>query len=228
MDSRTADRADPDRAGRSRRAARIGPRSCTGQPAVRRSRQARNTLPSRACAGQAPRAVGRRRPTTRSASPARTGSATRGSWAGSNEPSASMKHTTRRRVAAPDRRARRRRTALPHRTTVAPRAAAMRAEPSVDPLSATIARYPSGSRRRSPGRAAASFRQGRTTRSCRDANRRGERRRSNRYEQTLTYRRRPGRTGSRRHRVVARAHPRHRRRRLHRLARRRPADGGRP
>ena len=47
--------------------------------------------------------------------------------------------------------------------TVAPCCRAIAAEPSVDPLSATIGRKPAGIRRSTQGSAASSFRQGRTT-----------------------------------------------------------------
>ena len=49
------------------------------------------------------------------------------------------------------------------RTTVAPYAAARSGDPSVEPLSATIARYPAGIRDSTQGSAAASSRQGSTT-----------------------------------------------------------------
>ena len=48
-------------------------------------------------------------------------------------------------------------------TTVAPWPAAISAEPSVEPLSATIGRYPTGILVSSQGRAPASLRQGSTT-----------------------------------------------------------------
>ncbi|CAM5347896.1 hypothetical protein SMICM304S_06748 [Streptomyces microflavus] len=48
-------------------------------------------------------------------------------------------------------------------TTLAPRERAISADPSVEPLSTTIARQPSGIRSSTQGRAPASSRQGRTT-----------------------------------------------------------------
>ncbi len=120
-------------------------------------------LPARACAGQAPRPCGRRRPSTKSASPSRTSRTKGTSRDGSSEASQSQKHTMSAVAAsspawqaAPNPR----RSSC---TTVAPRPRASSAEPSVDPLSTTSARQPAGMRASTQGRASASFRQGRTT-----------------------------------------------------------------
>ena len=91
--SRSGGRGSRARAARSRGAARIGPRSRSGTPVRRRSSSASTAFAARACTGQAPRAVGRRAPSIRSAAPSRTGSATRGRSRGSNDASQSMKHT---------------------------------------------------------------------------------------------------------------------------------------
>jgi hypothetical protein len=146
----------------SRLAALIGPMSRT-----RTWWRARKAAPNarfamRACAGHAP-AVARLRPITRSAWPSRTGPATLGRSAPAREPSQSMKHTTsdcaaRRPVkhAAPKPR-------CGSLTTVAPRLAASRSEPSVEPLSTTMARYPSGREDNTPGSARLSSSTGRIT-----------------------------------------------------------------
>src|SRR5579862_2628299 len=122
-------------------------------------------LPRRAWAGHAPRAVVRRAPSTRSAAPSSTGPATRARSAGSREPSPSMKQTTPSAGADATRPAQQ---ADPNPrtgsvTTVAPPSAAMRPDPSEDPLSTTMGRYPGGNAARSAGRAAASLRTGTTT-----------------------------------------------------------------
>ncbi len=117
--SRSAGRAGPSASRSSRRAARIGPMSCTAQaggaaqPAGEHGVAEPGVRRPRAAAWSA--GAGRRRAAP---SPARTGSATRGSCAGSNEPSASITHTTRRpgRRRGP-RRARRRRTRAAARST---------------------------------------------------------------------------------------------------------------
>ena len=125
----------------ARRAARIGPRSCSRSPVRRRSSRASATLATRACSGHAPRAVGRRRPSTRSASRRAPGRPGAGSCAGSIEPSASQKQTTSAVAASQPgvgggaEAALRRRGRRSRRARRRPRA-----EPSVEPLSATIAR----------------------------------------------------------------------------------------
>ena len=122
-------------------------------------------LPARACHGQTPaRVTGRRRPTARSAVPAGTGAARPGSSPGSNEPSASSTQTSSASGglqpgvhggavarggarAPPGRRARRRPRASRRWSRCPPRSP----------------RYPGGSPASTPGRAAASSRQGSTT-----------------------------------------------------------------
>ena len=95
--------------------------------------------------------------------PSATGPLTIGRSDGSNEPSASMMQTMSLVAAsspvwqaAPNPR-------CGTSTTVAPCSAAIRAEPSVEPLSATIGRYPAGICVSSRGSAPASLRHGRTT-----------------------------------------------------------------
>src|SRR5262249_43480999 len=93
----------------------------------------------------------------------RTGSATRGSCAGSNEPSPSRKHTMSAVAASSPACAAAPKPRCGTDTTIAPWAAATCAEPSVEPLSATIARYPAGIRDSTHGSAAASSRHGTIT-----------------------------------------------------------------
>ena len=92
--SRCGGRAGRGRAAPRRRAARIGPRSCSRRPgrAPDQERRARGWRSARAAARR-PRVVGRRRPSTRSASPASTGSTTSGRSAGSIDASASQNAT---------------------------------------------------------------------------------------------------------------------------------------
>ena len=120
-------------------------------------------LAKRACRGHACGDTGRLRPRTRSASPSATGPTTRGNSAGSNDPSASH-HA----IMGADAATRPACAAAPNPrrgscTTYAPASSATCTELSVEPLSTTIARYPSGSARKRAGSAAASLRQGKIT-----------------------------------------------------------------
>src|SRR5882757_1690061 len=141
----------------------MGPRSCRLSPVRRRTRRASSRLARRACAGQARNVVGRRRPRTRSARPDSTGAARYGSSPGSSEPSQSQKQTTSAVAASSPAWQAAPKPRTGSLTTYAPSSAATCAEPSVEPLSTTIARHPRGIRASTHGRAAASSRQGRTT-----------------------------------------------------------------
>ena len=117
---------------------------------------------ARACIGQAPGAA-RRSPIRRSASPRRTGSATRGRSIGSSDPSQSMKHTTWARAAVRPAKHADPKPGTDSTTTWAPSDAARGPEPSLEPLSTTMGRNPSGIRLRTHGMASASSRTGRIT-----------------------------------------------------------------
>ena len=140
----------------------MGPRSRMGTPQRFDTVWASHRLASLACTGHDP-GPGRRAPMTRSARPDSTAPATVGSSAGSSEPSQSMKQTVCEEAAVrPDQQA----APKPRwgsSTTSAPMARAIPAEPSVDPLSTTMARNPAGKRESTQGSASASSRTGRTT-----------------------------------------------------------------
>lgn len=94
----------------------------------------------RAGKGQAPRSVGCRAPSTRSAVPAAIGLATRGRSVGSSEASASQNATIGAVAAASPAAQAAPKPRCGSVTTTAPSSRAMAAEPSRDPLSTTIAR----------------------------------------------------------------------------------------
>ena len=146
----------------TRRAARIGPRSVRTAPVRRPTAPANHQFAIRACGGQAPGSA-RRAPRTRSASPSTTGPATDGRCLGSIDASQSMKHTTSDSArCSPAKQA----APKPRRgseTTTAPSPRASSAEPSVDPLSTTIGRYPTGIRGSTQAMASTSSSTGRTT-----------------------------------------------------------------
>ena len=145
-----------------RLAARIGPRSRRRTPWRTRRAEHSATFATRAGTGQDP-GRGRRRPSTRSAWPSRTGSATLWRSAPSSDPSQSIKHTSSVRAAT-----RPAKHAAPNprwgsSMTCAPKRAASSREPSVDPLSTTIGSYPAGNEASTPGSAARSSRTGSIT-----------------------------------------------------------------
>ncbi len=111
----------------------------------------------------APAARAAARPSTRSAAPERISSTNGTASAGSSEASQSQKQTNSAVAAVSPAWQAAPKPRRVSRTTVAPSSRATRSEPSVEPLSTTIARHPGGIRRSTHGSAAASSRQGRTT-----------------------------------------------------------------
>lgn len=146
----------------SRFAARMGPRSWMRTPQRLRTRRASSRLAMRAWTGQEPRCA-RLRPRVRSARPSATGSTTLGRSAPSSEPSASMKQTNSAVAAVSPAKQAAPKPRTGSCTTVAPRSAARSPEPSVEPLSTTMGRYPAGKDASTAGRAARSSSTGRIT-----------------------------------------------------------------
>ena len=146
----------------SRRIARIGPRSSRRSRVRRRTSKASTLLARRACGGHAPRSA-MRLPITRSASPCSTYATTSGRARGSSDASQSMKQTTSLVAACSPAQHAAPKPCCSSRTTRAPCSRAKSAVRSVDPLSTTIGRYPSGILDSTHGIAAASFNAGRIT-----------------------------------------------------------------
>ena len=113
--------------------------------------------------GTRPDRTGRRRPSTRSARPVDDRPGHPGQLRRIEDPSASMKQTTSLVAASSPAWAAAPNPAGRASTTVAPWRRATRAEPSVEPLSTTIGRYPAGRRDSTSGSASASLRHGSTT-----------------------------------------------------------------
>ena len=137
--------------------------SCTGTPR-RRSSAATSALPARACHGQTSADTGRRRPTARSARPSSTAATSLGS-SRRVERAVRVEHADQ--VGVGGQQAGVHGGAVPASRLVDDPGAVLRprssGEPSVEPLSTTMAGNRAAARRSTAGSAAASSRHGSTT-----------------------------------------------------------------